>query len=710
MMEQPSDRGTRPEPGELEALRQALAEARETLEAIRSGEVDAVVVRQGETNRVFTLEGADHVYRLFVEEMNQGAVTLGQDAMILFANKRFGQLVHRDPAQLAGLGFETLVAPASLAAWRSLSQSARTGSASAEVLLARPDATEVTALVAASTPPASPGANLILVVTDLTEQIRFERIAEAGREARASEQRLRAGLREREKIEQERMELLDRLQRERTLKEAIIESSEDAIITKTLGGLITSWNQGAQRMFGYTEAEVVGGSILTIIPPERRDEEDTVLANLRAGKTIKHYLTERLCKDGRRVPVSLSVSPILDAQGRVVGASKIVRDITAQRQAEADQGKLRSQLEQAQKMDSLGSLAGGIAHDMNNVLAAILALASAHLTIQSRDSSAYKAFETIEEAATRGRNMVKSLLAFARQHPAEDRELDLNKLLRENINLLEHTTLTRVRFMTDLAEDLRMIRGDPSAILNVFMNLCVNAVDAMPDGGVLYLRSRNAEPSQVHVEIEDTGQGMSQEVLARAMDPFYTTKETGKGTGLGLSMAYRAVKAHHGRLELTSAPGRGTCVRIWFPATEGRPQEPDTDDLRKPDSKARTLKVLLVDDDELIQKSTRMLVETLGHTASVAVSGEAALLLLERGFRPDAVILDMNMPGLGGRGTLPRLRALLPTLPVLLATGRADQEALDLVEAYPRVTLMSKPFSFDELRGHLSHVMEPEPS
>ena len=701
MIDHPSARPTLPDLRELEALRQALAEARETLEAIRSGEVDALVVRQGEVNRVFTLEGADHVYRQFVEEMNQGAVTLGQDSIMLYANQRFGQLVQRDPSQLAGRGFETLVAPASLEAWRSLSRLAPTARASAELMLARPDGTELTALVAASSPRATDTAALILVVTDLTEQLRFERIVEAEKEARTSEANLRAEIRERQRIEKERMELLDRLQTERTLKESIIESSEDAIIAKTLDGIILSWNQGAQRMFGYTEAEMVGVSILTLIPPERREEEDTVLANLRAGQTIKHYLTERLCKDGRRVPISLTVSPIFDAQGRVVGASKIARDVTAERQAEAEQGRLRGQLEQAQKLDSLGGLAGGVAHDMNNVLGAILGLASAFLGIQPKGSPAHQAFETIRDAALRGSDMVKRLLAFARQSPVETRDLDLNALLLEQARLLEHTTLAKVHLVMDLAPDLRPIQGDASALANVFMNLCVNAVDAMGDGGTLTFRTRNGLGDQVEVRITDTGSGMTPAVLARAMDPFFTTKDVGKGTGLGLPMVYSTVKAHGGQIQIQSEPGQGTEVALVFPVTMTGALGPEAVAPGQSGSASHHLRVLLVDDDELILKSTRMLVEILGHAVTVASTGEEALTLIEQGARPDLVILDMNMPGLGGKGTLPRLRALCPQVPVLLATGRTDDEALALVEGHASVSLMPKPFSIEELQTAL---------
>ncbi|MDR3670430.1 MAG: transporter substrate-binding domain-containing protein, partial [Holophaga sp.] len=370
---------------------------------------------------------------------------------------------------------------------------------------------------------------------------------------------------------------------------------------------------------------------------------------------------------------------------------------------EQQQRHLQAQLQQAQKMESLGSLAGGVAHDMNNVLGAILGLASASIETQPPGSRIHRALGTIIQAAERGGKMVQSLLSFARQSPAEVRELDLNALLRDDVHLLERTTLSKVDLELDLAPGLRPVSGDPSALANAFMNLCVNAVDAMEGGGTLTLRSRNLEDGSVEIQVQDDGCGMPREVLDKALDPFFTTKKPGKGTGLGLSMVYSAVKAHHGQMELLSEPGRGTCVRMLFPAAA--PAPPATPEpAPEPAPGHRGLAILLVDDDDLVQSSTEALLEIMGHRARVAGSGEAALQELQSGYRPDLVILDMNMPGLGGAGTLPRIRALLPGVPVLLATGRADQAAMDLLDAYPGVTLLSKPFSMAELQKHLEPV------
>lgn len=379
----------------------------------------------------------------------------------------------------------------------------------------------------------------------------------------------------------------------------------------------------------------------------------------------------------------------------------IIRDITEQIMAAQEQALLQLQLQQSQKMESLGSLAGGVAHDMNNVLGAILGLATAHLETEPAGTPAREAFATIATAAQRGGKLVQGLLSFARQSPAEQAPVDLNELLRGEARLLERTTLSRVSLELDLAADLRPVLGDPGALSHAVMNLCVNAVDAMPDGGTLTLRTRLEEGRWAVLEVRDTGAGMPPEVLAKALDPFFTTKDVGAGTGLGLALVYSTVKAHNGRLELSSQPGHGTCVTLRFPTCEAAAPT-EALDREAAGEAVRPLRILAVDDDELVRGVLLGLLQALGHEATAAWTGEEALTKLEAGLEIDLVVLDLNMPGLGGAGTLPRLRALRPGVPVLLSTGRADQTALNLVAAHPNVTLLPKPFSMQDLKRVLA--------
>ncbi|MBK8790137.1 MAG: response regulator [Holophagaceae bacterium] len=380
----------------------------------------------------------------------------------------------------------------------------------------------------------------------------------------------------------------------------------------------------------------------------------------------------------------------------------LVNDITDQKLSDLERARLEQQIAKTQKMESLGSLAGGVAHDMNNVLGAIMGLASIHQEQEPVGSRLRRSMDTILKACTRGRTLVKGLLGFARQGLEEVRLLDLNDVVREDVALLERTIPASIQLKIELADGLRAIHGDPSSLSHVLMNLCVNAIDAMPGGGVLRIQTRNLEPDEVELEVSDTGCGMPPEVLEKALDPFFTTKGQGKGTGLGLAIVYGTVKAHHGRLGLDSQVGCGTRVLIQFPATltEAVAELPGPQQPRGGPS----LSLLVVDDDELIQESLSGLLHAMGHSAILAASGEEALQRLREGLQVHCVMLDLNMPGLGGSGTLPLLRAAYPDLPVLLATGRADQTAMDLVARHARTLLLPKPFTTEEIAGHLRQL------
>ncbi|NTW87165.1 MAG: PAS domain S-box protein [Holophagaceae bacterium] len=397
---------------------------------------------------------------------------------------------------------------------------------------------------------------------------------------------------------------------------------------------------------------------------------------------------------------SYSGVPFYDDRGKLLYGIVTFRDISDRKRLELERLELEHQFQRAQKMESLGSLAGGVAHDMNNVLGAIMALSSIQETLAPQGSSLQRSMETISKACLRGRTLVQGLLGFARQGITEERLLNLNEVVREQTALLEHTTLQRVRLEMELDPALAPVLGDPAALGHALMNLCVNAVDAMPEGGTLALRTRNAGPTLVELEIQDSGKGMPPEVLAKAMDPFFTTKPQGKGTGLGLSIVYGTVKSHRGRLDLHSTEGVGTRITIQLPAA-ARELGPGPL-VAPPTPNSRPLRVLVVDDDDLLQMSLCTLLETLGHAPEAVDSGEAALALLETGAPFDLVILDLNMPGLGGAGTLPLLRLLRTELPVVLATGRATQQAAELAAGTPAVSILAKPFSLEELKGHLA--------
>ncbi|HJW73101.1 MAG TPA: transporter substrate-binding domain-containing protein [Geothrix sp.] len=488
----------------------------------------------------------------------------------------------------------------------------------------------------------------------------------------------------------------------------ILNSVNAYVFIKDASYRYTYVNPKVCELFGLPAEEILGKGDDAFFPADSvREIRESDHPVIERGEMIAREERNLSAADRQPRTYWAVKIPLRDDAGKIYGLCGISTDITSLKEAEEARSLLQAQLHQAQKLDSLGSLAGGVAHDMNNVLGAILGLATANLQSHPPGSPTYDAFATIAKAATRGGTMVRSLLGFARQSPAEELELDLNTLLQEEARLLAHTTLSRVQLKLDLAPDLGPMRGDASALTHAFMNLCVNAVDAMPETGTLILRTRNLDSDWIEIEVEDNGTGMSKEVVEKAPDPFFTTKGVDKGTGLGLSMVFSTVKAHRGQMTIQSELGQGTRVALRFPvcAKESQVQGLDLAVAKSKPSLQASLNVLLVDDDELIQSSTLELFKTLGHCmVSAVLTGEEALAQVEAGLKPDLVLLDINMPGLGGAGTLPRLRALCPTVPILLVTGQADQAAQTLVSTHPGVNLLSKPFGLRDLRKYLESI------
>jgi len=482
--------------------------------------------------------------------------------------------------------------------------------------------------------------------------------------------------------------LRKRAQAERAL---VFERISDAFVALDRGWNYVYVNAKAAELFGRTPDSLVGKHIWTEFP--EGVGQGFHKAYERAMETQQPETFEEYFEPWDRwYENRLYPSP--------EGLSIYFHDITERKRAHEKERELERQLAQSQKMESLGRLASGVAHDVNNVLAAILGVATLNSSDGAGSGSMRGAFETIAKACERGREVVQQLLAFSREGLAELVSVDLNRVVREHAELLGHTTLTKIRITTDLAAEVAPVRGDPSALSHVLMNLSVNAMDALGDSGSLTLRTYE-DGDDVVLVVEDDGVGMEPEVLRRSFDPFFSTKPPGKGTGLGLALVYATVSAHDGRVDISSEPGRGTRVSLRLPAD----RSPTKVAARKVDEGDAVslvgLKVLLVDDDAMVRDVLQLMLVNIGCQVIAAETGERALELLGSAEPPGAIILDVHMPGIGGSATLEAIRSRGSSVPVILSTGNADQDVLDLAETHANVSLLTKPFRLDEIRDRL---------
>ena len=471
-------------------------------------------------------------------------------------------------------------------------------------------------------------------------------------------------------------------------------------ISRLRDGRIITVNDAFLQLFGATPAEVAGRTSLELGlwgPPNRRAE---VLETLTLGETVLNRELPLFRMDGAPILAAYS-GRLVDMQGERCLLAVAV-DLTESARAAEERRRLEAEIQHAQKLESLGSLASGVAHDMNNVLAAIQTMVEVLSQRLAADPVTVANLDTINRASRRGRDLVKGLTHFARKDLREPETLDLNAIVREEAELLDRTLLQKTRVVLDLEAGLPAVWGEAGSLGSALMNLCVNAVDAMPQGGTLTLQTRS-QPPWVELRVADTGTGMAPAVLARATEPFFTTKAMGKGTGLGLAMVHGTLKAHGGTLLIQSEVGQGSTLTLRLPALAGQPAARPQAAGAAPMA-ARPLRVLLVDDDELIRTTLPPMLELAGHHLQTAAGGREALALLEGGLAVDLVVLDLNMPDMNGLETLARLRILRPGLPVLVATGYLDAATADFLQGQPRILTLGKPYSGTELAGRMREL------
>ena len=471
-------------------------------------------------------------------------------------------------------------------------------------------------------------------------------------------------------------------------------------VVDSASGRFLAVNPRMGELFGYAPEALLEATYQAITHADHLAEDLRSAADLLAGTVAEVQKEKRfLHRSGRIVWGRLRMVRLPPLAGEAGRHLVLVEDITRQKLAEEEQALLQQRLFQAQKLESLGLLVAGVAHTMNNVLAVIIGTAS--LREQAApDPADLEAYRGISRVCRRGKEVVKSLIQFGRPALSARAPFELRALLGEVRELMEASLAGRVRIVAESAGEPLWILGEAGGLHQALVNLCFNGMEAMAGSGTLVLGAAGAGPDWVEVRVEDSGRGMPPDLLARALEPFYTTKHESTGAGLGLSLVYGVVTAHGGTLGLSSEPGRGTRVTLRLPRIPA-PDAPAAASAAPPPVNLR--KVLLVDDEEDVRiLMTRMLRKSGVAQVETAAGGEAALDCLGAGDLPEVVILDQNMPGMTGVQLMARIRDRHPLLPILFSSGQADIESLPELHQ-PRVAVISKPFTLEEIQAKLGH-------
>ncbi|KMY66899.1 hypothetical protein AAU61_13040 [Desulfocarbo indianensis] len=520
-------------------------------------------------------------------------------------------------------------------------------------------------------------------------------------------------------------DISDRKLTEKALKDSeekyrsLIQNMQDVVFL-VQDGRIKLVSDRVERIAGYSAQELLGRDFLEIMAPEERQAVVELHRKHMAGQeATREYETVFIGKDGSRILVLATVS-VIDYEGRpaVVGTLK---DITEYRKSEAEKAKLQAQLQHSQKMEAVGTLASGVAHDFNNILQGIRGYVQLmHMHADSPEIVRQRAAD-VDAAVERANDLVQRMLAFGRKLEPELKPVDLNHEVEQAALILERTIPKMIKIEMELAENLSPIYGDPNQLGLLILNLANNAADAMPQGGRLVMQTANvsldkaycqqhlgASPGDyVRLTISDTGQGMDRETQEKIFDPFFTTKAVGRGSGLGLSIVYGIAQGHDGHVSCYSEPGKGSTFRIHLPASTGEiaGQTSEVKDREAIPGGQETL--LVVDDEEVIVEVVQ---ETLGHfgyTVLSARSGEEALeTYARRQEEISLVILDIGMPGMGGLRCLEELYKMNPGLKAIVASGYGLNGQLMTIYEMGAKAFLSKPYHTQELLTTLRQVLD----
>jgi len=509
-------------------------------------------------------------------------------------------------------------------------------------------------------------------------------------------------------------DITERKQAEAKLKEQsmLIDSMRDAVIIRDLDGRILFWNKGAELIYGFSASEVMNKSAAKILWGENQDDIKQIVQNvLRAGHWSGELKKRR--KTGEELGVESNWILTYNEQEKQKAIITIDRDVT-------ERWRLQEQFLRAQRLDSLGRLAGGIAHDLNNIFTPML-LSLELLETKLSDEKSQKWIKTLQRNLERGTQLVQQILNFARGTTGDMQPCNLANLMQELIDFIKNTFPKNILIKTQVAEDLPLVKADPTQIYQALLNLAVNARDAMPAGGELTFHlepfsvgERNALihldakiGQYVRISVSDTGTGMSPEVLDKIFEPFFTTKEVGKGTGLGLSTVFSIVKHHQGFINVYSELGKGTVFRVYLPVWQ---QKIDTGRQETAQAQAQMRRgqgeyILVIDDEAAVCDSVKSLLTAHGYSALTALTGQAGIELLKQHQESIvAAVVDMSMADMDGLKTVQTLRKISPTLKIIVASGFLDSERITLLKRENAEAFLQKPFEAAKLLQALAEA------
>jgi PAS domain S-box-containing protein len=507
-----------------------------------------------------------------------------------------------------------------------------------------------------------------------------------------------------------------RMRRSERMKNLILNSTTEMVAYYDTDLRIQWANRASGQSVESSPGELVGKHCYEVWHGSDTPCEDCPV--LLARDTGEARSTEQQTPDGRIW--SVRGYPVFDDGGDVIGMVEFGNDITRQRKAERDRARLEQQFQRAQRLESVGRLGGGVAHDLNNLLSPILGYSEMLLESTPDADPRAEQLEQILGAARRARDLVGQLLAFSRRQTMEFGSVDLSGMVGDFFELIRRTLRENISIELDLEEELPPVRGDRGQLEQVLLNLAVNAQDAMPDGGELRIGTSlaeldeayaavhdNVEPgSYVMLSMADTGCGMDQDTREHIFEPFFTTKRQGKGTGLGLSTAYGIVKQHDGHIWVYSEPGRGTTFRIYVPVSECAALSATDDRESRPQAEGGSETVLLAEDDPQVRRLAREMLQQKGYSVICAQSGSEALSLLEDAGRVDLLLTDIIMQDMDGRNLYCRVREVRPNVRVLYMSGYTEDVLSEGGPEHQGAGFLQKPFSLATLAAKVRQVLD----